>query len=189
MRAQVSVVSVVLVTGIIIALVGAAYMWGAPLIEKRTIISQFRTAESFMLSLDKAITEIANSGGGSKTLKIPLGLLSFKPENNSLYLEFMVSQPLLFNITVTPLHTTSLDEVGVYGVDEPRIITLKSEKADSGFKLTFELHYRSLRSDSKIYRIKLTGSEQAGSQEIKVWYNRTETENGNHTTYINAEII
>lgn len=75
MRGQIAVISVVLISGIIISLVGAAYLWGMPIVEKRTIVTQAQTAENFILQLSDAIIDTANTGAGTRSIDIPFGLV------------------------------------------------------------------------------------------------------------------
>ncbi|MFC2143859.1 hypothetical protein ACFLQO_00650 [Candidatus Aenigmatarchaeota archaeon] len=48
---QTQTLSLVLITGIVIAMIGMAYAWGMPLIQKRTTITEYSTAENFILEL------------------------------------------------------------------------------------------------------------------------------------------
>ncbi|RLJ10366.1 MAG: hypothetical protein DRP15_00170 [Candidatus Aenigmatarchaeota archaeon] len=150
MKAQIQPISMVLVAGIVIAIIGTSLIWGIPLIEKRTTLADFSLAQSFILELDKKITEIASTGSGSYTLHIPTGYLrvipygSNDPDNNSIILELVVKQPLILNGTI-PIKTTSLVENETYGEAEPRIITLTAESSGTGeTRLKFKLHYREL---------------------------------------------
>lgn len=182
MKAQVQPISLVLISGIIISLAGAAYIWGKPLIEKRTTIIDVTTAENFILELDKTITDIAKAGG-EKSLNLPIkGSIRVNESNNSIILQFMVMQPMLGNTTTTiPIETTHLEEVGVYG-EQPRIITLSSEPVDGQYKMTLVLHYRELDINTTIpkrgYKIQLTSTTEIGTQKVSVAYDKTDTLKG-----------
>ena len=189
MRAQSSVISLILIAGIIIALVGAAYVWAVPLIEKRITVTDYDLVEKFVLDLDARIVDIANSGSGTERLQIPRGKMTLLPMNypgeynNTINLDFVVSQPLITEGAMIPIKTTSLDPVGEYGKTEPRIITLSRMPGTEGVNLNMNMTYRELRSISpKGYVISLcpvTGfgscqSPISGNNAITVSYGGTE---------------
>jgi flagellin-like protein len=181
-KAQTEVISIVLLTGIIISLVGAAYMWGIPLINKRTAVTDFLAAEDFVVKLDQKIVEIANAGSGEAALDIPNGLIrvidydSILPDKNSIILEKIVKQPLILSNSVV-LKTNVLGENGTYGEAEPRIINLSSESYGSDYRLIFTLHYRELDTSKeplKGYLITLKTGEIAGTSRVVVSYDGTD---------------
>ncbi len=189
MRAQSSVISLVMIAGIIIALVGAAYVWAVPLIEKRMTVTDYDLVERFMLDLDSKIVSIANSGSGTERLEIPRGKMTLFPynyagaPNNTISLDFTVSQPLITEGAMIPIKTTSLDAVGEYGKTESRIITLSRVPGTNDINLNMNMTYRELRSISpRGYIITLcpvTGFEAcqntiSGSNYITVSYGGTE---------------
>jgi hypothetical protein len=181
MRGAVSVISLLLITGIVLALIGVAYSWGVPMIEKGSTITQYQTSESFIKQLDRTIVEIANTGSGSKTLDIPGGGLRLIPEsietdNNSLIFDFQTNQPLVFSDSVIPIDTPTLGEPGTYGTDEPRTITLYASDAPTGYLISLKLRYRLLEAETKCYKIVLDGlSEKTGTSKAIVSFVETVT--------------
>jgi len=182
-KAQTQVITIVLISGILISLVGTAYFWGIPLISKRTSISDFLESEDFVVNLDKKIVDLANRGSGSFSLAIPKGLVrvepydSSNPNNNSIILEILVNQPLISNSSSVVLRTNVLGENATYGEAEPRIITMSSQSYNPGYKLTLKLHYRELdvKDDTKGYIIAIVRGSVTGSSEVVVSYGGTET--------------
>ena len=175
--------STVLILGILIGTVGTAYLWGVPLIEKRTTITEFETAENFILETDRAITDVVNAGEGQKRIRIPKGIVyvipydDTGPDNNSIILEFVVKQPMLSNATV-PIRTSSLEETAAYGETEARIITARGEPFADGYKIAIKLHYRELDTQTpplKGYKIAIQKGVATGSDEIVITYDRTIT--------------
>ena len=130
MKAQSNIISIVIIAGIVIAMVGAAYVWAVPMIEKRMTITDYNLIENFVLELDEAVTRIANTASGQETIDIPRGTVQVHgysypgPVNNTLTIDFLVSQPIMTEGAI-PIKTSSLDEVGEYGSTEPRIIMLR----------------------------------------------------------------
>lgn len=174
-KAQVEVLSVLIITGIVIALVGTAYFWGVPLIEKRTAVTDLSIAEKFILDLDKKIKEIANAGGGEAELEIPFGLVRVTPYDgndktgkNNITLEFISKQPLVLG-TKGFLKTNNLDDPAAYG-SEPRIIRMIGESSGAGYLISLNMHYRELYSDNDGFIIALyTGAgEKVGKNMVSI---------------------
>lgn len=199
---QTQTLSVVLITGIVIAMIGLAYSWGMPLIQKRTSITEFSTAQNFILSLDNRITDIANSGAGGSRMDIPNGFIDvigydeMDPDNNSIIMEFTTDQSMIANASSILIKTSSFGEVGTYGESEPRIITMTGDPLGTGYRMKIKLHYRELDSDIKGYKIALNPiSSQGGSKNIKLDFDKNLVIPGNASnngdlvlTYIDVEV-
>ena len=186
MKAQIQVISIILITGIVISLVGAAYFWGSPLIEKRAAVTEVQIAESFISGLNDRIISIANAGTGEASLDIPHGLVrvipndSIDPDNNSVVLEFIIQQQMIFPNTVAYIDTSNIEEIAPYGEAQPRIITLRGEGAGQGNKLFLKLHYRELDiniTPVRGYKIALNDNEQeiTGNSRITVSFIKRDT--------------
>lgn len=193
MKAQISPISTVLITGVIISLVGIAYFWGMPLIEKQSTATDYSIAKSFMENLDSVITEIANSGG-SEEMDIPLGVLRLKEggieidnKTNTIIMEFVTKQPIITADSVVYLGSTTFadanSEVGVFGKSSSSVLSLTSETSDIGSIVKIKLHYRELDTQdmSKGYKIVLVqdGPRDSGDEKISVSFDKVESiENG-----------
>jgi len=178
-KGQVEMISVVLISGIIISLVGFAYMFGMPLIEKRSTITQYGSAVKFMEDLDKKIVEMARScttqKGCDEKLTAPLsGQIRVDQKANSITYEFPVSQPLLTK-DVIMLNTINPGEFTPYG-ETPGKLTMEGYSVPgAGYRLKFVLHYRELYNEEqkKSYKISLAPeSPQAanGTSTINFYY-------------------
>ena len=178
MKAQVQIVSIILIMGIIIVLTSATYFWGKPLIDKRIMITQLATIQEFMKRLDERITDMARSCTGfcDETLSVPPGsyikAYSFSdpnPDNNSIILEFAINYLMMGNKSV-PLNTNVLGEVAPYG-ETNGVITMRQTMKGQQYIMIFKLHYREL--DTKAfpkegYKIILKPEAMAGQQKITV---------------------
>jgi hypothetical protein len=188
-KAQTEVITLVLISGIVIGLVGVAYMWGLPLISKRTAVTDFLAAEDFVVKLNDKIVDVANSGSGEATLTIPKGLIKVRPYNqtnfrdpdaNSLILEVVINQPLILGNSVV-LKTNVLGENATYGEAEPRIINLSSQSYGSDYKLIFSLHFRELDTRNeplKGYLIAVQQGTVTGTSRVVISYAGTEVKLG-----------
>jgi len=186
MKGQTEAVTLVLVTGIIIGLVGTAYLWGAPLIDKRTSTIDVDIGKDFINRLDDAIVEVANRGAGEKTLDIPIGFLTVytndtdNTDNNSLVLELPINQQMLFPDTIVYLGN-SRDEVGIYGEVEPNILTMTGHSSGNLHLVYIRSRYRELDTDTMTpqrgFKIALNDGKEVlkGTSQVTVSFDRTET--------------
>lgn len=178
-KAQVQVVSLVLVSGIIISLIGFAYMFGMPLIEKRSTITQYVSAVKFMEDLDRKIVDIARTcrevGGCEDRIEAPIrGLIYLNASTNSITYEFPISQPLVTRDKIL-INTINPDtRYAAYG-ETPGVITMEGVSEGSVYRLRFNLLYRELYNDDqeKSYKINLTASERgdSGTTSLIIFYN------------------
>jgi hypothetical protein len=184
LKAQTQVITIVLISGIVISLVGTAYMWGIPLISKRTSITDFLAAEDFVLKLNDKIVEIANSGSGETTLNMQKGLIRVidtsvpnDPNDNSVIYEIIIDQPVLSNGSVVILKTNVIGETATYGEAEPRVLSVSSDTFSAGQKLKVKLHYRELVTKTEPkrgYKISLERGTIAGTSQIRISYSGTQ---------------
>jgi hypothetical protein len=191
MKLQTSVISIVIIAGLVLALVSASYIWAIPYIEKRSAITDYYLAENFMLDLDSEIREIAKTGSGEVTLSIPIGRLYVNgqedispgqpdPLNNTISLKFQTSQPVVLPGQAVPIRTTYLDYIGDQRFALPRIITIYGFN-DPDPQINMSIRYRELRSDiPNGYVIGLctpsaTGCDapQSGNKRIVIRYDGT----------------
>jgi len=183
-KAQSEAITLVLVAGIVIGLVGLAYSWGKPLIDKRSVLTDYTTAVQFMKELDKKIVEIAGScssaGSCEYSLNIPKGIISFDDTSNSIVYILTTNQPLVTKDTLL-LNTADNNTVSKYG-ETPGVISFKGENIGSGnYRLIFYLKYRELDSNApfKGYLIKLKGSEKKdGTSKIIISYAGSQVNTG-----------
>ena len=193
-KAQVSVISIILISGIIISLVGASYMWGVPLIEKRTIITEFSNGENFVKSANDAVINIVNTGSGKETLDIPTGSVEVIPDSaadenkNSIILNLGINQPFVFGTEDVYLGEASFNdiesEVGVYGESSPSIISLTSKASGTGYIVPIKLHFRELdtvTAPKKGYKIiikTVDGGKKTGTGKLSISYGGIENLRG-----------
>jgi hypothetical protein len=183
MKAQVQAISLVIITGIVMSLAGAAYLWGKPLMEKRSSITDISTAESFMAQLDKEIVGITRNKG-EKSVNIPnVPGASFIVDEaqNAIIFKFLTNQPMIAigdKAMPIPIETTHIEKNGTYG-ESPRTITLQGEAYGTEYLLTLKMTYRTLFTASapkKAYQISVRSASKTGNSRISVAYGGTATE-------------
>ena len=183
MKGQPQIISIIIIMGIIVLLIGATYFWGKPLIDKRVIITQAATIREFMGKLDEKIVTMARSCTGfcDESLTIPPGSYikayrndSLTDDNNSVVLEFAIGYPMMGNGTV-PLNTNVLGEVAPYG-ETNGVITMRQILEGSQYKLIFKIHYRELDTRTipiEGYKILLEPEVMTGHQKISISFGGT----------------
>ena len=181
-KAQTEAITLVLISGIIIALVGVAYMWGRPMIEKRSVVTQFTSAVKFMEDLDSKIVGMAGScsfeGACEDSLVLPVpGLITLDEAANTITYRFHVNQPLITKGEVL-FNTIDNSTVARYG-ETPGVLSLTGNSTQGGlYELIFTLRYRELDSDEpwRGYKIQLVKSGKAsGSSRISFSYGGSDT--------------
>jgi hypothetical protein len=153
-KAQTQSMSIIIITGIIISLVSVSYMWGKPLIEKRSTVAEFTSIQNFILEIDDKITDIANSGSGKYTLELPFGTMraiAYNPSDlsnsNMLIFEHDVLQPIVLNATI-PIKTNNIEDVATYGEAKPRKISMTVNGQGEKYSMEMKLHYRELDTNT-----------------------------------------
>lgn len=194
---QTEVVSLVLISGIVIALAGAAYMWGLPLLEKRSASADFAAATNMISEIDRKILSLANAGGGRAEMGLskPMSLVpagASDTENNSLAITYATSQPMLGaeSDAVIYLGAASFSDIsegsGVFGRSSPGIITVRqSASISGGYVIRSKLRYRELVAPGlqpRVFLISLCRESDAGcsagatgSTELTLTFLGTET--------------
>ncbi len=189
LKAQVSVISVLLVVGIGTALAATAYMWGMPMIEKRSTLADYNMMLDFMNTLDESIITIANQMSGENTINIPKGMLTIipypegadsNPNNNTIIIQFLEPQPMVLDGSVY-VDTEVLGTVATYGEAEPRTLSLSGEEKGGSHEFTFSMRYRELDTKTlpeRGYQIRLNPVSSTGMNRITVSFGGTETITG-----------
>lgn len=175
MKAQMQIVSIVLILGIIVVLTGATYFWGKPLIDKRVIITQLASLKEFMNRLDEKIVGMARSCTGfcDETLTMLPGSY-VKVDNNSIILEFAVNYLVMGNESV-PLNTNVLGMVAPYG-ETNGVLTMRQALRGQQYTIIFKLQYRELDTmgfPREGYKIILEPGAMAGQQKITISFGGT----------------
>jgi len=206
---QMQALSIVLLTIVIMSLVGMAYMWAVPIIERNAGITDYSLVERFVLDLNDKILDLANSGAGEYVLDIPTGLLRIEgvdyagSDNNSVMFDFFASIDMICNNTgcsfiisgvEIPIETDNTSYTGTYGENEPRVITLTGEDSGSGKQLTAKIFYRELAGSSHNYRIAVcpdTGCDTAinGTGRVMLEFDKRTEDPNFVTNFITVKII
>ncbi len=158
MKGQSEAISVILISGILIGVVGSVYFWGLPLIQKSKDASTLTNTESFMRNLDSKIKFIANSAGRDQLLVNVPGSLSFDPQTDIVSLVVNTQGTIYATDAEIPLarNPTCTASAGVFALNDPDTLCVKSVKlTDKNYKTTYSLWYLSLNNTELVRTYKI----------------------------------
>jgi hypothetical protein len=169
-KAQADIISAVLIIIMGLAMVGVAYTWGVPLIEKRADTSLVeRTYKAFdpitnEKSLPKIIAYISNHGGEDIFSLDTKGIWhlypanDLTPENNSIQFSFQAKvSNLAVNQGWIPLSSGSTSPIGIQGFDDSYVVFGRADTAPGGYNITYKVWFRGLNNtvSDKVYDLDL----------------------------------
>lgn len=167
MNGQQDVLSAILISGILIAVVGSVYMWGVPLIEKNRDIATLQNAEDFMKTLNEKIKFVSNNGGKDQIdVTIP-SRIEFSSSNGKIFMILDTQGTIYASEIESPLGKNDCTATqGLWGQDESSVFCVKSNKIDENkFRTTYSLGYLQLDVDGESFKIELVGQNQIGGQD------------------------
>ena len=157
------VISVILITGILLGLVGSVYLWGVPLIEKNRDISLLESAEEFMRNLNEKIKNVATHGGRD-WIEIPLGRVYFESDID---LNVETENTIYVSGAWIPLGKNECTkDVGIWGVDDQDVICVLSEEIGNEYETDYKLRYIDLELGVKTYKIELIGKDSGKENNV-----------------------
>lgn len=133
MKGQQEIISIILISGILIVVVGSVYIWGAPVIQRNKDTSILEASEDFMIRLANKIKFVANNGGRDQLeVNVP-GVFKFYSQTKEIELIIETDGTIY---AVTPMEIpfganrdcSSL--IGTFGVDDPLALCVKTMKID-----------------------------------------------------------
>ncbi len=189
-KGQSEVVTFVMLSGVIVALVGAAYMWGAPLTEKRSSLAESESIASFLDVLDSKIQQIAQTCTGTCTESLdisPKGVFSsFNYEkyykdlgvnkanefNNSIVLNASAARNVYALDRWIGINTGNLNRYVNFGEKEGVIMVRMIKTPRNEYESVYKLWYREIDTLNKGFLIELeTGPiKSATTGKITITY-------------------
>jgi hypothetical protein len=169
MKAQVKIISALLIILIGLALASMAYMWGKPLIEKRehtAIVERVRGTfdQTNPDSLPRRIEAIARARSGEELFKLDVaGIWTVHPhdeptpQNNSIEFTFAswISDVALANETARLTWFSRTEGVicpwdgsgpsaGRLGIDSPSVVCVRADMGERMYNITYRVWFRTL---------------------------------------------
>lgn len=155
-KGQTQLVTAILLTGILIALVTIAYFWGIPLIEKQKDSVRVDNMESLFLELDDKIQSVAKNGGKENIEGYEvMGTMRFLGDgiNDNITASFETSGGIIATGTDIYLAGSGAENPPVGS--EPGVVKVYAEKAGKKYDINMKLYYRNLTTAEDIYKIDL----------------------------------
>ncbi|MEM5790539.1 MAG: hypothetical protein QXP77_00575, partial [Candidatus Aenigmatarchaeota archaeon] len=152
-KAQVDIISAIIIVIIALTLFSAAYFWGMPLIQKRQDTALVERAFKYFdpknpNSIGRRIEYVANFGG-EQTFSIDLdGIWILKQfndvseENNSLL--FTISSKISNvapNFGWVPF-SSNIQEIGKLGLDDPSVVFERADSSGGRYDITLRVWFR-----------------------------------------------
>lgn len=173
-RAQASIISVVLITGIAVSVIGISYTWGVPLLQKSQTKTETDMAENLINAIAKAANDVAQTGGQTS---LPLNLrgpLDLAEEQNSIIYSVTTSFTAMATTEWVPLNDDNKFAVeglgeenftAVLGRDKAGLIVSRAAPETGGYKTTYRLIFRELDDietlDGFLTELKVAGTRGA----------------------------
>lgn len=166
-KGQSELISIILITGIIIALVTTAYFWGNPLIQEQQEFNHLNEMQNIMFELRDRIKDTARTGGSTKVQANLPADMTFVSEDE--YTEFPSIN--MFLDTQSQLIPTGDDIIAVSGEtdedgeindtarinEESGVITLTADPTNGNYINMIQLYFRNQTIDddtiSKIHPV------------------------------------
>ncbi|MBI4894741.1 MAG: hypothetical protein HY833_03325 [Candidatus Aenigmarchaeota archaeon] len=180
LKGQSDIIAVVMILGLAIGLLGVAYTFGLPLINKNQDEALDKRAQAFFSetninSIQNKIQAVANSGGKDQVTIDLNGVVRLYPydsvavENNSLEFTFTgtVSSKNTDGKWVSLTGGACPPANGVLGQDEPAVICAKASRTGSGhYNITYKMFMRELEDAEKRNGFKINLVKHPSSQLI-----------------------
>lgn len=183
-KGQSQVLTAVLLGGILVAGMSAAYVWGLPILQKNQDVNNAERSLADMKELSRAVSDVA-AGSGSRTVEVNLAdgalnvdtddeMITYRTLTQGAYVSTRIWVPLNENDIQGVNRTTGQpsDGYGIRGVDEPALLVGKAEQSSSAFTSIYRIVMRPLLESNtgQTYQVDLVqdGNLQASSGQHTV---------------------
>ncbi len=190
-KGQSEVITFVLLGGVIVSLVGAAYMWGAPLTEKRSSLAEAESVKAFFDVLNKKITDMSQTCTGTCVESVdivPKGVFTafdsaqyykdLGPDkanefNNSIILNVSAARSIYALDRWIGLNTGNVGGYANFGEKEGVLMIRMIKNPAGNYESVYKLWFREVDSTKKGFRVDFeTGPvKSATTGKITITYN------------------
>ena len=194
MKGQTQAITAVMITGIVVGAAASAYVWGAPIIEKRDSVAELQNVESKALNIEESITEVSQSGTGNSQqvdLSLENGEIKVNPDKNFLEFTYFTKNAPYPTDSWRFLKGQSRQGLsfgkgnyGISGENTPGIVAVQRDSA-SGQAVKYRIEFRNMRTSTpsgpelRMIDLQSEGSETAiGEVEISITNQGKQTDSG-----------
>jgi len=194
MKGQTQAVTAVMVTGIVVGAVTSAYVWGAPIVEKRQGQANIMQTESTVLDLENKIRSVSQSGSGASEqviLDLDDGNVNLNADENYIdVITFSDNSPYpvgSWNMLRGQSRQGASFGAGSYGIQGENVPGIVAVKKDSGggSRIRYRVEFRNLRATTasgpelRLVDLKSSGAQTAsGDVTIQLTNQGTEEDTG-----------
>ena len=169
-KGQVSILGVVILTGIVIGLVSVTYVWAGPLITKNIDKANVNSIINFMNNLNEDILYVASTGS-SRVISASLGQATFviDSESNQVIVEMSSTVPMINSVTEAPINFNEL-------ATKRENFNINASKTDTSHSLpgyAAESKYINQSLSGTTYNISLFNSTATNNYELLCIWNNT----------------
>lgn len=185
---QSQVVTAVILGGILIAGITAAYTWGVPILQKNQDIRNAQQSLDSLKQVSEAIADVARDGGSRRApVRLGEGSIVVRPENETIRYQAFTRGAYVSTEDWTPLNENDLqgvnastgevtDGYGIRGADKPGLLIGRAEPADEQYVTFYRVVFRKLYNPDtgETFQIDLVsnGNLQASGGERTVVFQR-----------------
>lgn len=154
MKSQSAIISTVLLSGIILAIVAATYIWGQPLVQKTTDKIKVDTLTELLENIKNSVDNAQQSGSPAQMqLDITDANIVIEEANNGVKIETRTTIPIITSFTYVPISYTELPfeneliDVNTSGINVTPTYT------PSEYTIGTTIHFGSTTLRSSVYNV------------------------------------
>lgn len=192
---QSQVLTAVILGGIMISAITAAYIWGLPILQKNQDVNTIEGTLNDLRSVSDAISTVAQEGGArSATINLGKGIVQIDPVNDTITFRSTTRGAYVSTNDWVPLNENDLqgvpgtayaDSYGIRGTDSLGVLAGKSRRVRDGFLTTYKIAFRPLKdpNSKQTYKVDLVKNGKmhaagGGDHEIVFQKGQDEVEPG-----------
>jgi hypothetical protein len=166
LKGQSDIISAIIIIIIAIGLVGTAYTWGLPLIQKQQDTAMVERVSNYFSndnvnSIQKKVISVATNGGEETFTEdvsgfwqlVPNG--TFSVNNNSLSFTFFSRVSNIATGQWVPLNGVSCPAVSGSVGEDPYSVCARADSLSNGYNITYKVQFRALQGNNQGYEIYL----------------------------------
>lgn len=157
MEGQTQALTAVMITSVTVGAVATAYIWGAPLLDKRQGAAEVQQLQGDIIELRNSVVSVADGSGVSSQVKleIPDGSVTVDEKNDFIQVEtdaptspYPSGQWLLVKGDTLQNLSIGSGMYGLKGQDLPGVVAVKSSSAGDSFNLVYRIEFRNMKTST-----------------------------------------
>lgn len=187
---QSQVLTAVLLAGIIVAGITAAFLWGIPLLQKNQDVNEARKTLDSLRTVAQSVTSVGQEGGSrQETVPLGNGIIDVNTENDTITYIATTRGAYVSTRNWTPLNEDDMQGVpdtifadghGVRGIDRPGVLVGQATPADNKFTTVYRIVFRPLKDPNgdQTHQIDLVqnGNLRSSSGQAQLIFQRGQTQ-------------